>query len=753
MAVFRKQKSHHSVLIALPRLALAAAVFFVPLFFLPGLTDALELPKGVLMMALTLLAAAALAAEWVLRGEVRWKRVPAGWWLAGLTALVLLSSVFSVHRPASLFGVTGFVHQTLPMLLTFILFVVVATQVLDGERDVRFFVQVLTVALGLAALIGVLQMSGASPWPWSELRQPSFLVTGNSAVTFALLMAILIPLALTFLRTARSMIWRILGYGALVLPILGLLAVDAPAAWIGLMVALIVALVFASLQPFSQTELVASVVLLAVAVAGLLLPTGQWLGTKVNADLRLDAGTAWTVTKGTLAKYPILGSGPSTFLYDFVAHRPASFNDSPFAQFRFMKASDDVTQLLATAGVLGVLVLLAMVVSVFLALMRRSQQLSRQQREGWRTSAAVFGAWCGLLASLFFVPSTLASFALFWMLMGLVFVLIRPTGADRSLKETAGRLSSTVGFLAVTLIFLAVVVSSVRLLLADRAYAQATAAIRQTQNIDSVIQGFDRALRFNPANPNAYLLRAQAKVVKAQLLRQSSDQAVSEVQSVLVSAADDGEQAAARDPKNPVILESLAELYQSMAAMIDDASDRMIGAYQRLVAADPSNARAHVNLGQTHYFVAAAIKDDKDQAAELQKNAVAARAEFTAALRLQAENVDASFGLVLVDELVGENDAAFDRLLALTQANPASAGLEHELGLRYAAKDDRAKARQAFTRVVELQPGFADAHWQLGLLAEKDQDTATARKEFELVQQLDPSNTEVTKKLEALPKT
>lgn len=752
MAVFRKQKSHRSLLAALPRLALATAVFFVPLFFLPGLTDAVELPKAVLMMVLTLLGAAALAAQWVLRGEVRWKRVPAGWWLAGFAVLVLLSSLFSVHRPASFFGATGFVHQTLPMLLTFILFVVLAVQVLDRERDIQFFTLVLTASLGLAALVGVLQMSGVSPFPWSELRAPSFLVTGNSTVTFALLIAVLIPLALVFVRTARGTLWRILGYGALVLPILGLLAIDAPAAWIALIVALVVGLVFASLQPFSPTELAVSVVLLAIAVAGLLLPTGQWLGTKVNGDLRLDAGTAWTVTTGTLAKYPILGSGPSTFLYDFVAHRPASFNRSPFSQFRFMKASDDATQLLATVGILGALVILIMVARVFWGFMQRSEQLNRQQREGWRTSAALFGAWCGLLASLFFVPSTTASSALFWMLLGLVMVMLRPASADKSLKESAGRLSSTVGFLAVTLVFLTVVVFSVRLLLADRAYAQATSAIRLTQNIDSVIQGFDRALRFNPANPNAYLLRAQAKIVKAQLLRQSSDQATSDIQSFLASATDDGEKAAARDPKNPVILESLAELYQSMAAMVEGASDRVIDAYQRVAAAEPSSASTRVNLGQAHYFVAVAVKDDKDKAAEWQKSAVAARAEFSEALRLQSDNIDASFGLVLVDELVGENDSALDRLVALTQANPGSAGLQYELGLRYAAKDDRPKARQALTRVVELQPGFADAHWQLGLLAEKEKDSATAKKEFELVKQLDPSNTEVGKKLEGLPK-
>lgn len=753
MPIFKRKQEKTTMFIGLTRAFLAAAVFFIPLFFLPGLNDPLELPKASLFLVLVLLSAASFTLHAVVTGSFHWRKVPGGWFIVAYVAVILLSSIFSIHRASTFYGMTGFVHQTLPILLALPICAVLFVQIFDRERDIHAFSLVLVASLGIAALLGVLQMSGASPIPFSELRTTDFLVTGNSAATFAILMAVLATLALPLLRSARSMLWRTIGYGALVLPTLGLLAVDATAGWIAALVGIVVSFVFASLGKLSRTELGVSAALLAVIVIGLLLPTGGWFGSKIGTDLRLDSRETWAVTKGALSAYPIIGSGPSTFLYDFARFHSASFNTSSSSGLRFMKASDDASQLLVTTGIIGSLALLAIIASVFAAFVRRSEELFRRNKKTWLSFSALFGAWAGILAALFFVPSTFSTFALFWILLGLLLVILRKSDVATQLRESVGRFTGSLGFFLSMACLIVGAVFSVRLLLADHAIVKANAAVRSTQDIDGVISTFDRAIRLNGSNPTAYLLRAQAKVVKAQLLLQSGSAQTSQAQALLSAATADGEAAAQRDPKNPSILETLADLYKTVGSITGGTGNNVLSTYERAVQAEPSSAILHVDLGQVEYFIAAALSSAKKDDPGVNTGAVSARAEFEQALRLQPGNIDAAFGLVLVDELVGEKETAFNRLSELVQSHPESAGLWYEFGMRSVDRNDVKQAKDAFNRAVALQPSFSQAHWQLGLLAEQEKDTATAKKEFELVGQLDPSNTEVQKKLDALPKS
>jgi Flp pilus assembly protein TadD len=91
-------------------------------------------------------------------------------------------------------------------------------------------------------------------------------------------------------------------------------------------------------------------------------------------------------------------------------------------------------------------------------------------------------------------------------------------------------------------------------------------------------------------------------------------------------------------------------------------------------------------------------------------------------------------------------------LAQLAVANPTSAALWYELGVRQIAKDQVENARRSLERTLSLQSDFAPAHVQLGILAEKASDMAAARAEYQRALEIDPANSDAQKRLDDLPK-
>lgn len=736
---------------------LGFVAFFTPLTFVFGSVDPVELPKAALLVGLTLLAAIVWAIGWLVLGEVRWRPIPGGWLLAGLAFLTVLSTLFSVGHVGSLIGSQGYVHQTLPFMIAAILYVVLLTQILDDGRDVQIFGAVAASGLGIAGLVGFLQFAGVSPFAWSAT---SFLITGNAAASFSVLMAVMAVVAIPMIQRGRigsgigRLFWTVFGYGGFSLALLGLLASDSIGGWVAAVVGTTVLLTFASLRPLTRSDVILCTVVIAIGVLGMIAPTNGWIGTNINPDLRLDVGTSWSVTRSTVAEFPIIGSGPGTFLNDFVRFRPAEFTASPLSGFRFVKASDEALQSLATMGVLGSLMMVAIIVWILRRLTGESLQLVKREREAWFAQTALVGAWTGLTASLFFVPSTTLTTVMFWIGLGLLAVLTRGSRPLQSWHPTFVRPASVAAVLVVVVAFVVTTTWSVRMMLAERAIAQATEAITARQDLALVVRQLDRAVALNPARGSSYLLRAQALVTKAQLEAQNQTPNVAEANAAIQQAIIDAETAVARENSNPAILEAVADLYKNIGTLIGNTAEQVAGAYDRAAKLEPNNPVHHMSLGQVHYFVAEALskEEPKDDEA-IRRRLIEARAAFETALRIAPDELNASFGLVLVDELAGEGDAAFARLEGLAKLYPMNGGLLVELGQRYVDRNEESQALAMFQRAIDADATLAEPHYQLGLLAERSGDTAAAKQAYQRALSLDPTHAEAKKKLEAISAT
>lgn len=740
-----------AMFIGLTRALLAAVIFLTPLIVLPGLNDIQELPKASLFIILTLAAAVSWSFGWLLSGELRWRRLPGWQWLAAFALAAFVSTILSVNRSVSWIGFSGYLNDTLPFLFAGIVFLVLVVQVFDHDHDLRSLMVIVTTALGLTAVQALLQVAGVSPLPWPSLRAEQMLVAGSSALSFSVLMAVLVVFASTLFRYARTLPWKILTAAAVALGLMALLSTDATAGWVALIVGVVVTLVAASVRPLERVQVSVSVAALAVALVGLLVSTSGWMRHPIVHEAQLDQKTSWSVATSALKTNALFGSGPSTFYYDLLRHRPASFNASPLAGFSFIRASDTVLTMLPTLGLIATAAFVGFVVWLFWLMVRSLESLAKANRDDWSIVSATLGVGASLAVALFFAPGTVTLAAISWLALAFLTLVLTHDQTVSSRKAPGMRAIGTGTFLVMVVSFVFVLVWSSKMILADRELINISAAVNRTEDLKSVVARIDRAIRLVPQNPLPYFLRAQAEMIQAQLFL--NDGKNDEATAVITQLITDANAGIARDPKNAVLYSTLGTIYKAVGTYVGGAGPQVIEAYTKAAEFDPNNARVHVDLGQARYLVGLAIKQTEGSKPEDVSAAMdAARAEFDRAWSLNPGNPDAGFGLVLVDEYAGKNDEAFNRLAQLAVANPTSAALWYELGVRQVAKDQVENAHRSFERTLSLQADFAPAHVQLGILAEKASDTATARAEYQQALEIDPSNSDAQKRLDGLPK-
>ncbi len=136
------------------------------------------------------------------------------------------------------------------------------------------------------------------------------------------------------------------------------------------------------------------------------------------------------------------------------------------------------------------------------------------------------------------------------------------------------------------------------------------------------------------------------------------------------------------DPQMAEAQFNLGSLYQAAGDFAAAAA-----AFEAALAVDPSLAAAHVALG--------ALAHEQGELAR-------AAAAFEQALALDPDSLEAAFNLAVVRAGQGDTDRAVALLEAAAGRHSGEAGVYYQLGLFYRARREPTRAREAFSRAVEL---------------------------------------------------
>lgn len=416
-------------------IVLLALLGLVPVVFWPGV-DAFEPHKAALLAT----GAAILLAASLSRGFASLERVGpgAGLRLAGASAVssiradplggavilflasAALSTVASPRPELGLFGVSSRPAGLVTAIAVAAVFFASRGLAAASPKWLHRVAAAASLAASAAILYALAQLAGADPvdWIWTatfgeSARVPGTLGHANSLGAY---LAMTLPLLMLLARQARSLGawvgWVLLG----LVSVFVLSMTLSRGAWIGLLAAALTYFLLTGISSRATRAagavasgarkvrgrwlraLAGLTLVIAVFLVPLLTPMGPGLLTRIRQVTDVHAPTTesrvllWRAGLRMLRDHPVLGVGTDSFAAAFPRYRtPESWalewNSTP------AKAHNEVVQIAATQGALGLLGALLVVLLAAAALLRLSRSADPDTRGGAAVAGASLAAW------------------------------------------------------------------------------------------------------------------------------------------------------------------------------------------------------------------------------------------------------------------------------------------------------------------------------------------------------------------------
>jgi O-antigen ligase len=423
---------------------LRAGAVALPLAVWPIGDDVFVLAKLAVLVLLVAVLLALRVADWAETGRWRRRGTPLDLPLAAFVASAALSTALAVDVGTALTG-AHYRYEGMVTILAYALLFRLAAQALDGDGawDVAralllggFLVAALAIVQSLveSALIGGATEETARTFGgW--LRATS---TFGNAATLGAFLAMLTPLALHELLSARSAANRVLAANACAVLGLALVLTFSRAAWLGAALGAVVV----GAGPLVRLARRRPLVLVAAAGPVLLGLTGAfhaaptWMSSALARAITIGDPThgsgatrlrIWGDTLHVVAARPWVGWGPDTFGLVFPRFQTGDWTPG----FLIDKAHSDLLQIAATQGLIGAAAYAALAVAFVVAFLRG------RSRPG---ALALLAGWLAYEVPLQLDFSWLPSAAPAWLLLAVAVAVWR--GGPYSSKSHLGVISS-----------------------------------------------------------------------------------------------------------------------------------------------------------------------------------------------------------------------------------------------------------------------------------------------------------------------
>ena len=751
-----------------------ATFVLVPIFFLSVTSEVLDFNKQFLFYLLVTLGILAWFCRAIADKKMELRTtaidIPLGlFWLFSL-----ISSMVSKDRVLSFWGdwsalSWGFVPLTFYILFYFL--------VINNIKEFKQL-KASAMALGISAVLSVLYFLN---WRFDVISLkgavvPMWNVASGLSSLYGIFLVLILSLVVAILLEKKknvwgmaNILWILAGLSCLtVIAMIGFKSV-----WALLAVSMFLLLVFAisRLEEIRTGWVTVAFVILVVSLLFTFLGTPKFLVAPLPLEVSLSPGVSWDITMSNLTsgfKTFLFGSGPATFLYDFSASRPESFNQNFAWSTRFLRSYDSALDILSGHGLLGLIFLIAVILAVLGTLF--FMWLGRPQKKFWERfisagekevvpgqdvggdEAKIFtlfigfaGIWLVSLISFFVISfSTVHWFIFFASLAlaisaGLLFSKVGVREYTLSLKTSPQY--TLVSSFAFVLVITAIVVLGTylgRFYLGETTFTKGLQLAAKAETLDQSIQQLGAAIELNPNRAQYHLTLAQAYIARGNVELGKAQPNVNLITSLLASAVNEARSATDLAPGNVANWDFLATMYFNARSLSPNANVFAIAALEKAVALEKTNPTLRLSLGNAKLVA---------------KDLKAAREQFEEAARLKPDYVLAYVDLAVLDEAEGKLNQAIEHMAVAAQLSQNDPTPIFQLGRLYynrGKSDDLARAEQLFAISIQMNPNYSDALWSLGLLYERWGRNTDALNLYRRVQTLNPGNTDVAKKVRNL---
>ncbi len=765
LAAAGQNTSFIDVLDKIRKYSIYTLAFLLPLFFLPGLSDGVDVNK----QAVLALLACAVLFSWMVKtmisGTLQIQLNKVHITVAVLLVVYAVATFFSVSGAESFWGWPQVISSSFVSILCFcaIYFVVANT---FSETEIFTSVIFLAGAMALAEAYGIMQLLGLHILPFGFANNNDFNTIGSIG-SLGLLSVALLPLWMALLAVAKPRV-KILLISNIVLAFVVAILVNYAIIWIVCLFGALLAVGawFMRRDVFDGRLMFLPMFFLIVSLFFIIIrPQIPWLPAK-PLEISISQKSTVEITLNTLKKYPLFGSGPSTFMYDFAAFRNANFNKGTLWNVEFSAGASKALTDVATTGVLGAVAFVAMAaLALFYAAKTamgeyRAKLSSKVKSEEASLKtvlllgiSAVLGAQ--LLGYFLYNSNVVLGFTWFFATGALV-ALVFGARQKYVLK------SSSIALLLVTFIFTSLLIFGAGLLMvggqryyAGLAYQQASNAYAAGDSAKAITL-MKTAISNNKTSDFYY---RQLSLFSIALFRQKISQSgttptaeeKNAVAAFISDAIASANMAVTLNPKNPANWSSKGLICQNLVGFNPDAVTCAISSYDKAAELYPTSPSVPFQQANTYLAEAIELVGGKSssqvvalqsQKSSILKNAIA---KYQEAIVLKEDYVEAYMRLSLAQK--GDNDAtgAVTSLEKAVSYSQQDANLLLQIGDMYYQNKDWQKAQMVFQRALVLVPDYANILYYSGLAYEKQGKITDAIAQFTKILEKNPNSIEVQK--------
>lgn len=772
-------------------------VFMLPLFFLPFSAEAYEFNKQYLLFFLISIAFIFWLAKMVVCDkEIRLRRTPLDIPILIFLLVMILSAVFSIDRIS---GILGFYGRFWPNLLGLfslagLYFLITnnvglslkhtdkkisANQAKSALISVSGLIKTLLLSLFFVVLMsyfsifGIWQKLGnmGAKLPLDMFRNTFNPVSGSLEGLAIFLSVVIVFLVGLLLQMSKSKL-QILSRGGLLLASLGLLLlIDFKAAWIVLLLGLVVFLVLAFYSRVFRERINVLLLPIFLAIFSLVfifinlntLVPGGIADLHLPQEVLLSQADSWKTAGRVIKEYPVFGSGPGTFSHIFSLFRGIELNQTSFWQLRIDKAGSHISETVSTTGLVGLISHFILIGGFLLILFRFIQAELLKSKNSILNQFPLFMAFLTLFIAQFFYYQNSCLAFMFWLFLGCAIVSLGDLGDFKQARQTIPkktmllrfkiriarifqpsfrtRIISLKDFPEFSLLFnvflIVLIISATgayyfmaRFYYADVIYKQGIMRVE--------IEKVEKARDLNPYRPT--YRDALSQFYLSELLTEANKpiaiQNINKIKDRTSHAIQEAKTAESISPRWVKTQEILAMTYRDIRGIVQGAEQWAIISFKKAILLEPFNPVLHSELGKV------LVLSGKTEEG---------RKEFEKALEMKFDYLDAKIQLAITyeDEDILKTIGMLEEAVA---ANLYSAKAHFELGRVYFNEHRIDEAIVQFQNALALRPSHSNTLYSLGVAYQRQEMKEEAISMFEKALELNPGNEDVLARLEELRK-
>jgi len=724
------------------RMFMFIIVGLLPLWALPLTIFPIALNKSFLFSVLVLFAFITWLIGRIQQGEFSIPKHGLALALVAYVVVNLISALFSISGHISFIGL-GHEPDTVVMSVLFVLGAFMMSFLFRDKSATRMLFMVLGASSLILFVLQLVHMfAGISIWG-SSFSTPSANPIG-SWNAFGLYWSFLGFLFLFLAKNSEGGDRRvsIFYYAVAAAALVMMAAVNFRLMWI--LYAVFTVILFAYLYSFKRRKATLHwepLIFLLIALFFLVTPV---LGQSVSGifggeavEVRPSWDASWSVIQNTLrGSNLVLGSGPNTFLYDWLQYKPLEVNQTVFWSARFTTGVSFLSTLLATLGLAGAVALIFLIGAIIFYGFRAVVRFAFSEEENEFSVIAFLGVLYLLLGLIFYTPGYFL--VLFFFLFLGFFMAQASHGGTLADYRIPLFQNAGIGFVSALLLLCLSVASIAGVYLLGQKYVAAIyygnglAQFNQSGDIDAAREDIVRAINLDQRD------RYLRSLVDVDLIRMSNilsrtdipaDEARNQFQTTLAAAIQSGQAATQLNPMETLNWMSLGRVYESVIPFnIEGSADFASTMYERAFTRSPQSPEA--------LFARARAKT---QVGELDD----AESLLQQAINIKTDYAPARFLLAQIEAQAGNIAAAIEETRNTQFLLPNDIGVLFQLGLLYYQDGQFKNAQQVFERAIELNPNYSNARYFLGLIYDLQGDREGAIEQFENIVELNPDSAEI----------